>query len=687
LLTRPARAAADPRQDSGRGARPDDDPILRDDFGRPVRIRLPHHGDQAAVHDEADRVVAIRYVDGARIEFDHDSAGRVIAKRIFAPGEPAQNVAIGWDGSRLVSVDDPAQRIRYRYDAAGRRIAAETVIGGQRFERGTDFDPQGRVQAQRLASGALLRYRYHAAGGTLAAVTLDDGRPVLSEARWARAPASAVRPAFVLQPAAASRPLRGGTDVPLRRYDSRGRVVARDGLRFSYDAQGRLTAVAQGSTLLAQYRYNAFGERIAKTAGGATTLFLYDRGRLDAQLGERRLEFIDLRGLPIAVIEAGRVHWPNDVDPLLAALRRDGRYPDRESGLHYNLHRYVDPIDQRYLTPDPLGYPDGPDPYRAPRSSRRTDPQGLYEIDVHYYLTFFLARVAGLPPSLAKMIATAAQGIDDNPQTMPEAPLNVAARTLYHFTYEADELSADWRNPWNRQLRRLHASAADATLQACQRALLYGEFLHAFQDAFAHRDPQGMPFGPLFGHLRYGHDPDQTYDVRNSIAPWPVAVEPPGLVVYRDAHQRPLRSFPDFVDNAERALTMEQMVFDLVRRDWPRADALEFDQVRATLLEFNRAGEAEYHAYLRANTHSESHHAYLQRKRGEWEYKVAILDESLVGLGLGSFSAIYSDVRGELFDVRYDPQFAVRAREQLLGPLDHGPPDRFAGVLLPRDRR
>ena len=36
-------------------------------------------------------------------------------------------------------------------------------------------------------------------------------------------------------------------------------------------------------------------------------------------------------------------------------LRFPGQYHDRETGLHYNFHRYYDPETGRYLSHDPLG--------------------------------------------------------------------------------------------------------------------------------------------------------------------------------------------------------------------------------------------------------------------------------------------------------------------------------------------
>ncbi len=59
-------------------------------------------------------------------------------------------------------------------------------------------------------------------------------------------------------------------------------------------------------------------------------------------------------------------------------LRLPGQYEDKETGLHYNLHRYYDRATAEwsmadtpwtchgqgsYLTPDPLGYPDGPNTF------------------------------------------------------------------------------------------------------------------------------------------------------------------------------------------------------------------------------------------------------------------------------------------------------------------------------------
>ncbi|MFG5912219.1 RHS repeat-associated core domain-containing protein, partial [Escherichia coli] len=59
-------------------------------------------------------------------------------------------------------------------------------------------------------------------------------------------------------------------------------------------------------------------------------------------------------------------------------LRYQGQYLDRETGLHYNLHRYYDPDVGRFMVTDPIGLRGGLNLYQyAPNPLGWIDPLGL----------------------------------------------------------------------------------------------------------------------------------------------------------------------------------------------------------------------------------------------------------------------------------------------------------------------
>ncbi|WP_137517993.1 RHS repeat-associated core domain-containing protein, partial [Escherichia coli] len=59
-------------------------------------------------------------------------------------------------------------------------------------------------------------------------------------------------------------------------------------------------------------------------------------------------------------------------------LRYQGQYLDRETGLHYNLHRYYDPDVGRFMVTDPIGLAGGINLYQyAPNPLSWIDPLGL----------------------------------------------------------------------------------------------------------------------------------------------------------------------------------------------------------------------------------------------------------------------------------------------------------------------
>ena len=175
----------------------------------------------------------------------------------------------------------------------------------------------------------------------------------------------------------------------------------------------------EGASILGEYTYNVLGQRVSKSAGGTTTLYLYDfEGNLLAETsgagtitteylyrGRNRLAMVDSStgavsffhtdqfGTPqLMTNEANTQIWQANHKPFGEAdvnaastvvnnFRFQGQYYDAETGYHYNYHRYYDPKTGRYLTPDPIGLAGWINPYvySAGDPVNFSDPFGLFQ--------------------------------------------------------------------------------------------------------------------------------------------------------------------------------------------------------------------------------------------------------------------------------------------------------------------
>ncbi len=77
--------------------------------------------------------------------------------------------------------------------------------------------------------------------------------------------------------------------------------------------------------------------------------------------------------------------------PASLDLRLPGQWFQAESGLHYNWHRTYDPQSGRYLQPDPLGMPDGPNRWWYAKNS----PEMYVDLDGRFALSPLLYPVIG----------------------------------------------------------------------------------------------------------------------------------------------------------------------------------------------------------------------------------------------------------------------------------------------------
>lgn len=239
------------------------------------------------------------------------------------------------------------------------------------------------------------------------------------------------------------------------------------------------------------------------------------------------------------------------------SIRLPGQNEDPITGLYDNGYRQYDPSVGRYLTPDPMGTVDGLNPYLYVGNNplNKVDPYGLYQTDMHYYITYFLAITAGIDSDNARRIALATQFVDvnDNTSPLPEGShwynygsigYNNATTTRlewYHFVNTRNGVNPTYDyNSWDLakkpnetettyRLRRLTANLNQIPqlkimvknykkAANCNNLNLsmqfFGEYLHAFEDTFAHRDANNDPYAINngTGHASGGENPDFTFN-------------------------------------------------------------------------------------------------------------------------------------------------------------------------------
>ena len=530
--------------------------------------------------------------------------------------------------------------------------------------------------------------------------------------------------------------------APVQR-DSQGRTVQDALHRYTYTEAGQLQGISDHQDRpIASYRYNSLGQRVGKTVhqgdrqthshylwqdnrlvaemdgeGRITSQYLYlsegtrtlpiakleSAHNRDNASGTARMLHIhnDHRGSPQAMTDAGqRVVWRARQTPWGAPamhqaghtslprqqavlnLRLPGQYFDEESGLHDNWHRSYYPASGRYLQPDPLGYPDGPDAYLYAGGDplNRIDPTGLYQEDMHYYMVFFLALAAGLDYEPARITALASQYVDDNPITKPLDDANTLTtvgsifknhRQLlwYHFTlsddkgttlpqYANDNVNSVVGNLSPQLNNLLNASRLGNPAQPCAEYQFLGEFLHSYLDTFSHRDKDNRPFDAISAKLGIGHglagsEPDYTYDEDMPI----LGNMPDPEVPYWDKREY-------------RSLQGEKAVYEFLTR-YGAKPAVSFKEIEKVLERFNATRES--------GSNSPDKFDLLQNHLNKW------INEGKLNLTKDNKSQI-KITKIDLKDKNseeYDFEKAENNREVFLGGLVGREKD-YPGVCLPR---
>lgn len=240
---------------------------------------------------ERDIVGIRRFTYGNGIEASHQrSREGVLARVVYRHARALFDRRYLWDvqGNLLKSQDHGAASSRtdhYAYDAQDRLIAAAALQAG--------------------APASFGRYFYDGAGNRLLS---QEGIVNQADTR-----SKTVRAAYAEKSnRRLAAPTTEATPVVIR-YDAGGQPKTIGNREYLWDALGRLSEVREVREVregkrrrIASYRYNHRGERIAKATSEGRTHYLYEAGRLAAELdaqGRITRQYVYLGGQPVALID------------------------------------------------------------------------------------------------------------------------------------------------------------------------------------------------------------------------------------------------------------------------------------------------------------------------------------------------------------------------------------------------
>ncbi|HFQ7117680.1 TPA: RHS repeat domain-containing protein, partial [Pseudomonas aeruginosa] len=370
-------------------------------------------------YDAANQLLEIGYPSGLAIGYPRNAGGQV-ASVTLAVGDKAPSTLVGqiaylpfgplqrltWGNGITLSreYDQDYQLLRqkvgpwqsdYQHDANGNIQQHRHSLWGTLDYQ---YDPLDRLTEERGGQGGR-SYAYDAVGNRTQRSDNPASGGTASSQDYQYAPDSNRLTAIGAQAVTS---------------DAAGNLTQdRAARKLAYDAQGRLQSVSLDGQQVAEYRYNALGQRIVKLTPESVTTYLY--GPDGQLLGEaehdgsgRKLRaqyYLWLDSLPLATIDAdydaqgkvgnptllylhgdhldtprlatdasGQITWQWQSDAFgrgealsqgstQVNLRFSGQYYDAESGLHYNYFRDYDPETGRYVESDPIGLEGGINTY------------------------------------------------------------------------------------------------------------------------------------------------------------------------------------------------------------------------------------------------------------------------------------------------------------------------------------
>ncbi|ADX46313.1 RHS repeat-associated core domain protein [Paracidovorax avenae ATCC 19860] len=288
-----------------------------DGFARLREKRIGRHTVQRFEWDDEDQLVAVettRHPGTAqatrqRVEFRYDALGRRIAKQ-----DAFGRTEFIWEGMRLIEERRGSKVVSYVYEPGSYVPLARIDADGQRLEGS--------------GHGGLVG----SAGADAAGPAGTRGPPGSQSSRHA-----ALNPMAAPGSSAAAHAASASAQGPAHAH-------------AQTPSEPRLRASAQVS-----YFHNdpsGLPEEVTDEAGEVRWRASW---RTWGSALEERWEAVRIDGSAIPAVQQRH----RDEDTLEQNLRLQGQYLDRETGLHYNTFRYYDPDVGRFISPDPIGLAGG----------------------------------------------------------------------------------------------------------------------------------------------------------------------------------------------------------------------------------------------------------------------------------------------------------------------------------------
>lgn len=315
-------------------------------------------------------------------------------------------------------------------------------------------------------------------------------------------------------------------------YDANGNLISKTDAggtwTYNWDFENRLKQVIKPGGESVSYKYDALGRRIQRTpSAGVSTNFVYDGQDVIKDINsdgstvdylngpgiDNKLRLTDSRLAatgPLYFVQdqlGSTTALTNSNGGVVAQIKYDafgnstgssltrydytGRERDPDTGLIYYRARWYDPQVGRFISEDPIGLAGGINQFAYVLNGpiNKSDPQGLFNEDVHYYLTYFIAsKFPCLTSHEARIIANADQSVDENPDTQPWPGWNARQRQI-----NSDDHGFNPGNTGNLANLRSNAMSGSTNYQSL------GSYLHYLQDTFSHRGYGNSYYGQ-FGY-------------------------------------------------------------------------------------------------------------------------------------------------------------------------------------------